>query len=192
MSNDRPSSEYLHALDRALRALPPAERDSIVREIQSHIEERTAGGSDAQQVLSALGPADTLAAAFVDQHQLYRALAAPSPARLLAAVLNRATTNIANLLIAIAGLSLFAFGVSFLAIAVFKIISPEHVGYWKTAAGSDFGIIASPPAGTTERLGMWIIPVSLLASVLCYLVAITLLRRRADWLVRNTTALPPT
>lgn len=190
MNHDESTSRFLRNLTRELRALSPGERDSILQEIEGHIAERIAAGASTHDVLSALGPPEALAAGYVDQDELYRGLAVPSPAPLLGTLLNRATTSAPNFLVAVASLFLFVFGASFLAIAVLKLIAPEHVGYWSTGSGIDFGIIARPPAGYPERLGMWIIPIALLASVLCYLVANALLRRRARWLVGNTSVLP--
>lgn len=190
MNDDRAVAAYLRSLGGSIRGLAPGERQSVLREIESHIEERIARGSSADQVLSALGPPEALATAYIDQDELYRALAKPSPAVLLGALLNRATRSGATFVAALAGFSSFAFALSFLAIATAKIIAPSHVGYWRTPTDLEFGIMASPPVWGTERLGLWIIPIALFASVIFYLAGMTLLRRRASWLVRHLSILP--
>ena len=189
MNDRRDTLEYLHAFSRALRVLPPAERESIVKEISGHIEARLACGAKSAEVLAGLGSPEVLAAAYVNQDELYRALAAPSSARLLWAVLDRATASATNFLAAVLGISLFSSSLAFLAIALFKMIAPAHVGFWNSASGIAFGIIAAPPAGASEQLGLWIIPLGLIASVLCYLLGRALLQRRTKTLVREVSVL---
>jgi uncharacterized membrane protein len=59
------TSRYLDDLRRELRRLAPDERDDAVREIGSHIADAEAAGQPTVAVLGRLGPAKTLARAYI-------------------------------------------------------------------------------------------------------------------------------
>lgn len=190
MTKTDATAAYLRTLERSLLPLPADERSSIVHEIEIHIRERLMQGVSEPHILAALGEPADMARAYLEQEELARALAAPSPARLLVVILNRAGRSVVNFVIGLICLSLLATGTSFLAVAVLKLIAPQHVGFWTTKGGVDFGAMAAPPTGVPERLGFWIIPISLVAAVISYLAAMAILRGRAGSLLRRAPVLP--
>lgn len=179
-------SGYLKALRRALAPLPEADRAEIVAEIESHIAE---AGPPAAPVLARLGPPDMLARAYLEDHQLSRALYGGAPGALLGTLLARATRSGAAFAAGVAGVVLYAFALSFAAIAVLKPVAPGHVGYWNGAGQAMFGFVSTPPAAP-ERLGWWIVPLALAGAVGCYLLATGLMRWCGRRLLRRDGATP--
>jgi hypothetical protein len=76
MSNSTATAQdvWLRRLEWALHALPTKDRDDIVRETCSHIEERIAQGVGEPQILASLGNADDYAQSFLDEFELSQAL----------------------------------------------------------------------------------------------------------------------
>jgi hypothetical protein len=64
----------LRRLDWALHAFPTKDRDDIVRETRSHIEERINQNMAESQILASLGDADDYAQSFLDEFELSQAL----------------------------------------------------------------------------------------------------------------------
>jgi len=95
MAGNPVTARYLRRFGESLPSLPEGERAEIVREIEEHIADAEAAGRPLDQVLTSLGPADTLARAYAVE----MALNAPS-GRL--GVVDRALTVIG--LIAVASL----------------------------------------------------------------------------------------
>lgn len=179
-------ARYLKGLRRALAPLPEPDRAEIVREIESHLAE--AGGS-AAPVLARLGPPDVLARAYLEDHQLSRALYAGAPGALLATLLARATRSGAALAAGVAGVVLYAFALSLAALAVLKPVAPGHVGYWDGGGAAMFGFVSAPP-DTPERLGWWMVPIALAGAVGCYLLATGLTRWCGRRLLRRDGPIP--
>ena len=177
---------YLKRLRRALGPLPESDRTEIVAEIESHIAERSRGtGASVADILAGLGEPDTLARAYLDSHDLSGALSRSAPGPLLAAVLARATRNGAAFAVGLAGVILYAFALSFALTAVLKPIAPRNVGLWTGPDGLQFGFLSSPPA-TLDMLGLWIVPLALVAAVLCYLAATALMQWVGRALLRRS------
>ncbi len=177
---------YLQRLGRALRPLPEPDRAAIMVEIESHIAERLREASgDGESALASLGPPDVLAAAYLQDYGLSRAIYRSAPGPLLAAVLARATRSLTAFAAGVVAVILYALGLSFAAVAVMKPIAPGIVGLWTGVGGPEFGVVAAAPAGSAERLGLWIMPVAALAAVLCYLAATTLTRLCGRRLLRS-------
>lgn len=65
MTQEHPLVErYLQRLQDGLKAMAPADREEVVRDIRSHIAEAAAAGTPLESVLTTLGPADALARAY--------------------------------------------------------------------------------------------------------------------------------
>lgn len=177
---------YLKRLRRALGPLPENDRTEIVAEIESHIADRSRGtGASVADILAGLGEPDTLARAYLDSRELSGALSRSAPGPLLAAILARATRSGAAFAVGLAGVILYAFAFSLALTAVLKPVMPRNVGLWTGPDGVQFGFLSSPPAGA-ETLGVWIVPLALVAAVLCYLVASTLMKRVGRALLRRS------
>jgi uncharacterized membrane protein len=163
------SSKWLIQLGCALARLPEADRDEIVRETRSHIEERLAGGRSVEEVLSSFGEADRYARQFTEESEAHAALDCSRTTDLALFVLGRAHRHAfaAGAVLLVAALSSFAL-LAFITI-VLKIADPRHTGLWQ---GSDFtflGVIDQPEAAD-ELLGLWLFPVS--AAVVLFVLVI--------------------
>jgi uncharacterized membrane protein len=187
-----PVGRYLQRLGWALHPLSGDERAAIVAEIQSHIAERSlAPNASIAAILATLGEPDDLARAFVEDRELSGALNRAAPGRLLATILGRATRSATAFGIGLVAVILYAFGLSFAIVAVLKPIAPRNVGLWRGPGTFNMGFLTSPPASTTELLGLWIVPIGLIAAVLCYLAATALIRRGGRLLLRRTSVEAP-
>lgn len=170
------SRRYLQRFLRALRPLPDSDRTDIVAEIESHILERSrAGDLQTEKVLAALGDPETLARAYVEDHELSNAVHRASPLPLLAAALSRGTRSATAFLIGLIAVIVYTFAISLAAVAVLKPIAPRNVGLWTESGSFSFGFLSSPPS-TPELLGLWIVPLALAGAVVCYLVATRLMK----------------
>ncbi|MDB5692221.1 MAG: hypothetical protein JWO81_1284 [Alphaproteobacteria bacterium] len=180
--------DYLARLAASLRPLPEADRLSIVAEIESHITERLASGTPVDAALAKLGWPELFARGYLEDHELERALARSSPGLLLSNMLGRATRSIVALAAGFTSSLLFALGLAFLAIAILKPVAPAYVGLWTGPDLFALGFFAATP-GRNELLGYWLIPLSLVASLGCYLLAQLLMRSCGRRLLRRR-ALP--
>lgn len=176
--------EYLERLAASLRPIPEPERLSIIAEIESHLAERLASGIPVEATLAKLGWPELLARGYLEDHELARALARSSPSLLLSNILARATRSLFALGAGFVGLLLFALSLGFLAIAVLKPVAPASVGLWTGPNLFALGFFAGPPGGH-ENLGYWLIPLSLMASLVCYLLAQSFIRGCGRRLLRR-------
>jgi uncharacterized membrane protein len=183
---------YLERLERALRPLPPTERDAVGAEIRSHIAERSAApDAPIAAILAALGEPEDLARAYLEDHEMAAALHRASPGRLLASILGRATRSLTALAVGLTAVILYALGLSFALVAIMKPIAPANVGLWRGPGSFSMGFLASPGPSTSELLGLWIVPLGLIAAVICYLAATALIKRGGRILLRRSTAKRP-
>jgi len=170
---------YVRRLIWALQPLPQADRLNIGSEIHSHLTE-CAGRGDARldAALVRLGPADRLAQRYVEDHELSGAVNRAAPARLLVAMLGRATSNLIAFASGCGASILYLFALGFAANALLKPFMPDQVGYW-TQSGRfvGFGIgVVGAQTQAVERLGYAIIPLCAVAAILCYVAGTRLLK----------------
>lgn len=181
--------DYLRRLERGLRPLPHDDRLSIISEIKSHIADRLAEpNAMTAEILESLGDPDELARSYVEQYRLEDALARSANGTLLLAILDRATRNLLALATGLGAVMIYLFALSFAAVAVLKPVLPEHVGFWFGPSAFDFGILDKAPADTPELLGYAIIPVAVIACVLCYLAGTALMRFGGRLLLQKKAA----
>jgi uncharacterized membrane protein len=174
-TNDPPAiAVYMAQFARALRALPPEDRQEIAAEIRSHLLLR-AEAVGAEAAIAELGSAERCAQGFLDELRLQRAFADGSPGKslaTLAAVGARSVLGGAALLL---GALLFAMALAFLALVPLELFAPASVGLWvnNDANGFSYGAISaeSRMAGGRELLGQASIFVSLAFAALSYLLA---------------------
>lgn len=178
-----PIDTYLAALRRALSSLPAAERDDIVREIRTHLDEHAARPEAA---LADLGPAERLAANYLDELAFAQAASRRSPLPLLGAVLGRSSRSLGALVAGTVALLGYALAVGFLLVAIAEGFVPDQVGFW--FVGSEFlafGGIEPVPAGAHDVLGRALVPVALVAAALFYFASTGLLRWTARSLLQG-------
>jgi len=170
------AEQFLEELRRALTSLPAAERDDIVAEIRSHLEERLARGQS--ELLAPFGAPATYAASFLQERSLSGALARGSSwavGRALLSGARRAGWWYLAVVLAI----LHLYGLALIALAALKPLFPDNVGLF--AGGGTLALGAAPvQAGARELLSWWAIPVFLGAGVFVLWSASWALRRLAQ------------
>jgi uncharacterized membrane protein len=162
MHNNEMIHRYLNDLRRYLARLAPHEAQEVIREIESHLfdvlEQQTAAGqaADVAEILRGFGDARQLAALYVAHIEE----GAPPP-RGFRAIQRVKKTVTASLYFAMAVFG-FTTALTLLFVAGVKLLHPDLVGAWSTANGNSIsvGFVDMPPAGTSEILGWWMVPVA--------------------------------
>lgn len=155
------AERFLEGLRGALAALPAAERDDIVAEIRSHLEERAERGEP--DLVGAFGPAEAYAATFLQERNLSGALARGSSWAMGRALLSGARKAGWWYLVVVLAI-LHLYGLSLIALAALKPLFPDNVGLF--AGGGTLALGAAPvQPGAREFLGWWAIPAFLGAGI---------------------------
>jgi hypothetical protein len=181
-SESRTSSaldQYLDRLDSALTGVPPHERNDILREMRSHVIERTrrAPFPDVEQVLSELGPPAAYARQFLPETELV-----PTTSRaVLPQVAQLVGGGWRTLPLLLVVLTSYAVGIVAFAIALWKLIEPDGTGLWINELGSGRRsislMISDPRQEGREVLGYWLVPIGMGIAVLVHLGMSALLKR---------------
>jgi uncharacterized membrane protein len=179
MTAESQMDSYLTALRIQLGPLTIAEREEIVREISAHVRDSAEEtGASVESVLARLGPAKELAAQYRDGLLISRASRSFSPFVLLRATLRLATKGVFGIFMFFCSVFGYSFGAGFVVIALAKTIVPSHTGAWvqdgQLVSVGAFIYGVSPMAH--EVLGMWIIPLGLIAGSLTLLLTTILIR----------------
>lgn len=164
---------YLAALRRALDEVPAAEREELVREIESHLLEAYAESGDRadlpqteriEAVIDRLGPPSLYADALASEHALRQATTGFHPASVLRGLAGRMGLGLGQ---ALGGL-VFGFGyLALLVVAIATLAKPfvPASGLWiHPGGGWSLSLVDQP--GATEVLGWWIIPIGLAVLVI--------------------------
>lgn len=154
---DRDVAAWLRRLNWALGALPAGDREEILAETTVHLEEATAAGRPAAEVLAGFGPAEAYARRFVDEAEVTHALGGQRSGDLIGVVARRAHRS---LIAALAGAALLMLGMTGLlavTVAVMEIQDPVHAGMWWGPTVKFVGTI-DDPAMARDLLGPWLIP----------------------------------
>lgn len=167
-------SQWLSVLQNALKALPPSDRDDIVREARAHLQDRIAAGLSSSQALHGFGDARTYARGFLDAHSLNTALTSKRilpMLKTLTAFAGRSTLAFFGLMgTLIAG----SIGLSSAISLVVKIFRPELVGLWYREEDHNTMLRLgtwSPPEGATDIAGAWIYPLLIVLIAVGFLMA---------------------
>ncbi|MGA2672867.1 MAG: DUF1700 domain-containing protein [Terracidiphilus sp.] len=179
MTPEMQIDSYLTALRLHLGPLTIAEREEIVREIAAHVRDSAEeSGASVETILARLGPAKELAAQYRDGLLIRKASRSHSPLVLLRATLRLATKSVFGIFVLFCGIFGYSFGAGFVVIALAKTIVPAHAGAWvqdgRLVSMGAFIYGVSPQAH--EVLGMWIIPLGLIAGSLTLLLTTFLIR----------------
>jgi uncharacterized membrane protein len=165
-------ARYLRELTTSLRALPSEQIHDIVEELRSHIVERLGPDSSPQhvaQILADLGNPVDLASLYLADDLRVRAVVSRSPLLIFRSLFRWATLSIAGFAALIFSLCGYFLSFAILCCAMFKTIHPQTAGLWQVSDPVNpysfslrlgFGVA---PAGGTEVLGWWIVPLGLVA-----------------------------
>ena len=158
-------NQYLAELRKALSGMTVSEREEIVDEIRTHIEERSAQpGISVEEVLRRLGPAEEIARDYTNGALLRRASRSRSPWFLLRASYHWAKASVQGLTIFLLALVGYSCGAAFVICAFLKPLFPDNIGLWVGQGGINFGFPESVQ-GRTELLGPWFTQVSILIGI---------------------------
>jgi uncharacterized membrane protein len=165
---------YLVRLRGRLRGVKDDEIREIVEELRSHVMDRagangeiTAAAVDA--ALGALGSPEHLATEYMTDNLLSRAAVSRSPVRILHSLFHWAGLSVAGFFVFLGSSIGYFFGVVLILVAVAKLFHPRTAGLWTYPSASGgveisfrlgFGTV---PAGGTDVLGWWIVPIGWLA-----------------------------
>jgi len=182
---DTAVERYLDRVRAALRGMPAAEVDEILRELRGHVAERLETGGDTEAALRTLGNPEDLARQYKTESVATRAECGGSPIVILHSLLLLRRGRFKGW----APLALAAFGYAWAlalgAAAIEKILSPRDVGLWYgpgTVSLPRLTVDGPGPPGTHELLGWWLVPAGLLAGALLYFLT----RNFGLWWIRRS------
>lgn len=187
MTDHNGVQSYLKRLRWALSHLPAEDREEIVTETRAHFSERMAQGTGFETVAASFGDPEAYARRFLENYEISVALSSGSTPRMMGAALKAIGRGVGSFFAVLGLVTLYLTALVFVVIAVLKPLMPEHTGLWvgdglflmgvvseKTVAGMG---MAGEYANAREVLGYWIIPLSLVAGAVVYLLSNTMLRR---------------
>jgi len=163
-ANDR-IEQYLKRVRSGLRGLRDEDVTDILNELRTHISERmeSASSADIEAVLQSFGKPEEIAALYVTESLIERAVSSRSPWTILRTLFHWSTLSVMGFLVFTICLIGYAFGVSFFLAALLKPINPHGVGLWYRNDPLDFSLHVggfNGPAGTErELLGWWLVPI---------------------------------
>jgi len=165
---------YLFVLGQSLRTFLPRDvaKDAL-QEIESHIRERLESAEPqpdergaVERVLQELGPPLRVAQVYSAELTVEEALTTGRTGATLRALWHLATTTAVGFAAAFLLFIGYAFGISFLLVAVLKPIFPDNVGLFVVdGVPHSFGANFSGPAGAEVLGGYWVIPICLAAGL---------------------------
>jgi uncharacterized membrane protein len=163
---------------KSISVLSASDRDELTMELNSHIHEAVSRVNSENEldvlldVTSGLGVPEEFLKPLVARKKLNQAVHSFNPKHVFQAI----TLNLKNgLMYSLFGL-LYLFLFSFVLIIGTKIIIPSNTGlFFDGKSFRAFGVIVQP-AGLTEVLGYWIIPICAISALFFY-ACITLLLR---------------
>jgi len=158
---------WLRRLEWALHALPTKDRDEIVRETRSHIEERIAQGVGEPQILASLGDADDYAQSFLDEFELSQALGSRKLPAMIGVVALWVHRNVAAAAAFTSVLLLGLFAAGVLLTAVMRFLDPVHWGVWVSSRMLLIGHVDDPSVAR-ELLGAGIYPFAVVSLIVCW------------------------
>jgi uncharacterized membrane protein len=161
---------YLFVLERSLRlGLPREVASDAAREIESHVRERIAAVSAAEderaaleQILAELGPPLRVAQAYSTERTLDEAVVTGRLVPMVRAIAHLAVTTVRGFFAALGLLIGYVTGAAFLVIGAMKPIFPDNVGFWADGPGgfpTSLGV--KIPADSVPAGGNWVILIGL-------------------------------
>ena len=169
---------YLRALRKGLGNLPSEEREEILSDLRSLIQEHAdqASGDDAelQELLARLGPPEVLARTYRMERLLALAAKSSAPFAIANASLQWAITGVGGMLASFVLALGYLTALGFLFLGVMKTIFPANVGLWIPPGpyvfGSEtFGALWPVPPGQ-EILGWAFTPLCLAIALMLFVL----------------------
>jgi hypothetical protein len=177
--------KYLQDLTTALRSLPKAQSNDIVEELRSHIVEKSAAGGDMNgnvtpasldAVLAGLGAPESLARLYVADDLQIRALKSRSPVLIIRTLFRWASLSFAGFSALAASIIGYSLSLSLIICGLLRPIHPQTAGLFRIPDGANdysvslrLGFTGVPP-GSHDLLGLWIIPIGVMAGLGLFLL----------------------
>jgi hypothetical protein len=166
------------------RKLPDDAQRELILELEDHLYESfraQPGESEVEKLAIAIenmGDPDEFVRPLVADHQLAAAGRTLDPRSVFLGLLYNTSRGAK----AVGASFLYGLGyllsLGFLLVALGKPFSPDRIGLFvRSGGGLVMGILDQPPAGSTELLGYWIIPVGIVLSVVIYWTLTRLISR---------------
>jgi uncharacterized membrane protein len=179
MKDDPTLSTYIRHLRWSLASLPADERDDIVAEVRSHLQDKVERGVRIEEAIESLGVPEDFARAFITERALLSALGSRDSLGLFRALGQRSVRN-ARTISATAGCVIaWMLALVVCVVAAAKVFDPAHMGMWIGGGQFFLGAIDDPAKGR-EVLGLWIFPVAFLVLFLSWLTS----RALSVWALR--------
>lgn len=167
-----PREVYLEELRSFLKRVPAGETEEILREISTHLAEKSTVGDRIdpmleQQAILDLGPASDLGRLFLADFNLQAAGVSRSPHRILRSLFQWSTFSAIGFFTLLVGLLGYLSAAVLLVSAVLKPFVPESIGVWYRPHPFSIstGYHAAKPA-SFEVLGWALVPVFIVAGSL--------------------------
>ncbi len=157
--------QYLKRVRRGLRGLPEEDVSDILNELRTHISERleSASSADVEAVLHSFGRPEEIAALYVSESLIERAVSSRTPWTILRTLFHWSTLSVMGFFVFLICLIGYAFGVSFFLAALLKPFNPHGVGLWYGNDPFEFSLhvggFTGPAGAERELLGWWLVPV---------------------------------
>lgn len=180
-SQDSRIENYLARVRVALRGLPEGEIDDIQRELRSHVIDLAGNGAaGVDSALASLGDPVKLAKTYRAENQMARAECSQSPLVILQALRHTTRSGLGRITVT----ALYFFGYSNMGVlwaaVIEKVLAPSRGGLWYVPGEwSSITLIISgtPPPGSHELLGWWLVPIAAIAGWIAKVVT----DRIAQW-----------
>jgi uncharacterized membrane protein len=177
-TQDNSLETYLTQLQSALTGMTIAERTDIVEEIRVHVRERAETSAlSVTEALNRLGPAEDLARDYCCGALVRKASTGFSPWLILRAAYAWAKTGSHGFLVFLAAIVGYALGGGLVLLALLKPLFPAETGLWVGPGVFELGFRPGNIPAAQEFLGIWLVPVCLIAGGL--LLALTTLVMRS-------------
>lgn len=160
---------WLRRFKWALKRMPSPEREDIVEEARTHLNDRMAGGLTAAQALANFGPPEVYAGKFLDEMYLSAAAGSGAWADNLRAVVRFATRSGVAFVAIFVVLMVGSLGLGALIAGVWKIFDPSHVGLWISDHTFALGVV-DDAEGARDHLGNWVYPLAIATVALSWLI----------------------
>ena len=191
---------YLRRVTAGLRGMPTEQVREIAAELRSHINDKlilsdqvgadkdgpdksdatgatkTKRTAAVESVLAKLGEPAKLAAMYLSEELQTRAVATRSPRVVLHALFRWASLSFAGFFALLGSACGYFLALALVCCALLKPVHPATAGLWVYPDGADLHAyslrmgFSSPPAGGRELLGLWMVPVGLVAGGLVFLL----------------------
>jgi hypothetical protein len=163
---------YLAQVQRYLHGLPDAEAREVIAELRSHVLDKIDGAPTPQRVEAAvaqLGSPKEVARLNLTERVVVHLEAGRSPWRVLWGVARLARLSLYGFFTFLVSLVGYVTAAAFLLTAALKPFNWDRMGLWQVPHGDSYswmmGVTDDPRHGR-ELLGVWIIPVSIVAALL--------------------------